>query len=452
MATLPGKGGTAVDEKDPVALPGVVALEKDLAKHEAATKAVHGVADMAALASKAEVTAGGDALTQEITDRQAADDDEAKAREDGDSDEAAARLGADEAEAKARQDADTAETKAREDADTAEAKARKEADEAEEKAREEAVEDEAKARDDADKGIISSLDDYQLRTEKDQANGYAGIGPDGKINVAALPALAVTKTTVVASQAAQLALTAQEGDVAVRTDQSRTYIHNGGSAGTMADWTEFASPTDLVLSVAGKTGVVTLTYSDISGLGTAATKDAGAAGQTGKVLNADDPTTTDARTPKTHASSHKTGSSDPLSPSDIGAAAASHTHVESDVTNLVTDLAAKQDRVKRVKTAANGTSITPEADSYDVVKQTNTEAAGTLTIKKPTGTPTDGQELILRVKSTNVQTLSFEGIYRGSLDTALPTATTGGSLTDYMKFAYNSTDEKWDLIAISFGY
>jgi hypothetical protein len=36
---------------------------------------------------------------------------------------------------------------------------------------------------------------------------------------------------------------------------------------------------------------------DVSGLGSAATKDAGAAGAAGKVLNADDPTTSDTRTP-----------------------------------------------------------------------------------------------------------------------------------------------------------
>src|SRR5690606_11317064 len=60
----------------------------------------------------------------------------------------------------------------------------------------------------------------------------------GKVPTSELPAIALTEVFVVASQVDQLALDAQEGDVAVRTDLSRTYIHNGGTAGTMADWTE----------------------------------------------------------------------------------------------------------------------------------------------------------------------------------------------------------------------
>jgi len=46
---------------------------------------------------------------------------------------------------------------------------------------------------------------------------------------------------VVASQAAQLALGAVQGDVAVRTDSSLTYMHNGGVSGTILDWTVFLS-------------------------------------------------------------------------------------------------------------------------------------------------------------------------------------------------------------------
>ena len=54
----------------------------------------------------------------------------------------------------------------------------------------------------------------------------------------------------------------------VRTDESKTYIHNGGSAGTMADYTLLATPTDAVTSVAGRTGDVTLGISDIASLQT----------------------------------------------------------------------------------------------------------------------------------------------------------------------------------------
>lgn len=110
--------------------------------------------------------------------------------------------------------------------------------------------------------------DARIAAQKGQPNGLATLGADSKIPSAQLPALAITETFVVASQAAQLALTAQEGDVAVRTDQSKNYIHNGGTTGTMSDWTELLTPAAPVQSVNGKTGNVTLVTDDIAESGT----------------------------------------------------------------------------------------------------------------------------------------------------------------------------------------
>jgi hypothetical protein len=73
----------------------------------------------------------------------------------------------------------------------------------------------------------------------------------------AVTAVALTTVQTAANQTAHLALTAQEGDIVVRSDENKTYCHNGGSAGTMADYTLLATPTDTVLSVAGNTGAVT---------------------------------------------------------------------------------------------------------------------------------------------------------------------------------------------------
>lgn len=89
----------------------------------------------------------------------------------------------------------------------------------------------------------------------------------GKIPSSQLPLIALTDVNVVASQAAQLALTAEEGDVAIRSDLNKSYIHNGGVAGTMADWSEMLTPTDAVLSVNSKTGALTLDSDDISDTG-----------------------------------------------------------------------------------------------------------------------------------------------------------------------------------------
>ena len=101
----------------------------------------------------------------------------------------------------------------------------------------------------------------------------------------------------------------------------------------------------------------------------------------------------------------------------------------------------------RVQTAASATSITPTTDVADVTIQTNTASSGTLTVNAPTGTPVEGQKWILRIKSTNVQTFSWNAIYRASTANPLPTATSGSSEADYFAFIYNAVDSTWDFVS-----
>jgi hypothetical protein len=70
--------------------------------------------------------------------------------------------------------------------------------------------------------------------------------------------MAISETNVVANQAVMLALSAQTGDVAVRTDVNKTYILQGTNPAVLGDWQEMLTPTDSVQSVDGRTGVVTL--------------------------------------------------------------------------------------------------------------------------------------------------------------------------------------------------
>lgn len=91
-----------------------------------------------------------------------------------------------------------------------------------------------------------------------------GLLSGGKIATSLLPALAITDTFVVVSQAAMLALTAQTGDVAVRSDLNKSFILRGTDPTQLSDWQELLTPTDAVLSVAGRTGAVTLVSADIT--------------------------------------------------------------------------------------------------------------------------------------------------------------------------------------------
>ena len=92
------------------------------------------------------------------------------------------------------------------------------------------------------------------------------LGADGKLDTNILPALAISTTHVVASQAEMLALTVQEGDMAVRTDLSASFVFKGGDSTKLENWIRLASPSDngFVATVNGKTGTVTLTTSDIA--------------------------------------------------------------------------------------------------------------------------------------------------------------------------------------------
>lgn len=87
---------------------------------------------------------------------------------------------------------------------------------------------------------------------------------NGKLDTSILPALAITDTFVVNSQAAMLALTAEVGDVAVRTDLNKSYILKTDGASTLANWQELLTPTDAVTSVQGRTGAVTITQADLN--------------------------------------------------------------------------------------------------------------------------------------------------------------------------------------------
>lgn len=77
------------------------------------------------------------------------------------------------------------------------------------------------------------------------ANGAASLDAGGKIPSSQLPPLAVNEVFTVVSQAAMLALTAERGDVAIRSDQSgKPYILSTDDPTTLGNWI----PVDQALS------------------------------------------------------------------------------------------------------------------------------------------------------------------------------------------------------------
>ncbi|WP_049974544.1 right-handed parallel beta-helix repeat-containing protein [Azospirillum sp. B4] len=94
------------------------------------------------------------------------------------------------------------------------------------------------------------------------ANGLATLDSTGKLLTNQLPALSITDTWTVASQAAMLALTAQRGDVAVRSDSSQAYILAADDPAVLANWVQLPHPAAPVLSVFGRTGAVAAAAGD----------------------------------------------------------------------------------------------------------------------------------------------------------------------------------------------
>ena len=106
----------------------------------------------------------------------------------------------------------------------------------------------------------------------------------------------------------------------------------------------------------------------------------------------------------------------------------------------------------RLVSIADGTSITINCDTTDIATQINTQATGNLTINAPTGTPYDGQRLLVRIKSTNIQTYVWNSIFAGGVIVPLPVNSTGSSKYDYIGFMYNAAMAKWLSVAYTNSY
>lgn len=103
----------------------------------------------------------------------------------------------------------------------------------------------------------------------------------------------------------------------------------------------------------------------------------------------------------------------------------------------------------RITTIASSATPTPDADASDMF--TVTALAAGATFAAPTGTPTDGQQLLIRIKDNGTaRALGWNAAYRGGTDIALPT-TTVLSKTMYIQFVYNFADTIWDLVGLTDG-
>lgn len=114
--------------------------------------------------------------------------------------------------------------------------------------------------------VVDSLGSAASKDVGTAAGNVPVLDSNGKLVESIIPAVAITETYVVDSQSAMLALSAQVGDVAIRTDVSKSFILQSLPATTDANWKELLTPDCKVISVNGKQGAVVLTGDNIASI------------------------------------------------------------------------------------------------------------------------------------------------------------------------------------------
>ena len=125
--------------------------------------------------------------------------------------------------------------------------------------------------------------------------------------------------------------------------------------------------------------------------------------------------------------------------------------INSDSIDIEDTLDMKNNRIlnavinPNVQEAANSATFTINAD-----EQTDgvlTAMSASTTIAAPTGTPVQCQDLVFRFKDDGTaRALTWNAVFR-AIGVTLPTTTTASKLL-YVGCKYNSTDSKWDVIAV----
>jgi len=96
-------------------------------------------------------------------------------------------------------------------------------------------------------------------------------------------------------------------------------------------------------------------------------------------------------------------------------------------------------------TVASSATLIPNVDEYE--QETITALSTALAINAPTGTPSNGMKLVLRITDDGTgRGLTWDAIFQ-EIGVTLPTTTTANK-TIYIGCIYNATATKWDVVAI----
>jgi hypothetical protein len=100
---------------------------------------------------------------------------------------------------------------------------------------------------------------------------------------------------------------------------------------------------------------------------------------------------------------------------------------------------------RRTVSVVSNTAPSPTVSNTDLYEIT--ALAGPIVLGVPTGTPTNGQSLMYRIKDNGTaRTIAYNAAYRAPTEQPFPSSTIAGKWT-YLGFIYNATDAKWDLLS-----
>lgn len=193
----------------------------------------------------------------------------------------------------------------------------------------------------------------------------------------------------------------------------------------------------------GGTGLTTLTANNvILGNGSSAPTFV-APGTTGNVLKSNGTTWTSA------AEAAQVYPAAGMAVSTGSAWGTSKTTPSGDVVGTTDTQTLSAKRINPRVVAASGTSgnLTPNGDTTDVYKAEG--LTGAITFLQPSGTPVDGQKLMIRIEDNGtargITWTTSAGAFR-AVGITLPTTTVLGKVM-YVGCVYNSTDSFWDAVA-----
>lgn len=134
---------------------------------------------------------------------------------------------------------------------------------------------------------------------------------------------------------------------------------------------------------------------------------------------------------------------------NINHAATTYAHTTAEEVRMVAP-AVELDRITGAATSTVTSSATPtiNTDTTDIFTITALAAAITSFTTNLSGTPANGQKLIIRIKDDGTARAITWGASFASRGATLPTTTVLGKYT-YVGLIYNSTAAVWDCVAVS---